>query len=94
MLVDPAQLLDDCERAWLEAGEPSAFEGSESVVRRTTLVLEALVAYVLLAERSDLPRDTVFTRWPACTVHAVALGAQGESTCLAQLLSEAQARVV
>ncbi|MET8112730.1 hypothetical protein [Streptomyces prasinus] len=94
MLVDPAQLLDDCERAWSEAGEPSTVGGAESVVRRTTLVLEALVAYVLLAERSGLSRDTVFTRWPACTVHAVALGAQGESTHLARLLSEAQARVI
>ncbi|MFC8422754.1 hypothetical protein ACFUN7_18065 [Streptomyces sp. NPDC057236] len=94
MLVDPAQLLDDCERAWREAGEPSAVEGMESVVRRTTLALEALVAYALLAERSGLPQATVFTRWPACTVHAVALGAQRETPSLAQVLSEARTHVV
>lgn len=94
MLVDPTQLLDDCERAWREAGEPSAAGETEPVVRRTTLVLEALVGYVLLAERSGLVRDTVFTRWPACTVHAVALGAQEKSAPLAQLLSEARAQIV
>lgn len=94
MLVDPAQLLDDCERAWREAGEPSAADGTDSVVRRTVLVLEALVAYVLLAERSGLPRDAVFTRWPACTVHAVVLSAQRENPGLADLLSEARTRVV
>ncbi|MGW1705048.1 hypothetical protein ACWCP8_05725 [Streptomyces sp. NPDC002206] len=89
MLVDPAQLLNDCERAWREAGELT-----ESVVWRTTLVTEALVAYALLADRSGMPQDTVFARWPACTVHAVALGEQGDSPGLVQLLSEAQARVV
>ncbi|MEV5801774.1 hypothetical protein [Streptomyces collinus] len=94
MLVNPAQLLDDCERAWHEAGEPSAVEEVESVVRRTMLVLEALVAYVLLAERSGLPWDAVFTRWPACTVHAVALGVRREAPGLARLLSEARASVV
>ncbi|KYK15284.1 MULTISPECIES: hypothetical protein [Streptomyces] len=94
MLVDPAQLLDDCERAWREAGAPSAVEGAESNFRRTALVLEALVAYTLLAERSGLPKDTVFTRWPACTVHAVALGAEREVPGLTHLLSEARARVV
>ncbi|MER6179772.1 hypothetical protein [Streptomyces sp. NPDC001652] len=94
MLLDPAQLLDDCERAWREAGEPAAVGGPESVVRRIRLVLEALVAYALLADRSDLPQDTVFARWPACTVHAVALGEQGDAPGLIQLLSEAQARVV
>ncbi|WP_345961548.1 hypothetical protein ABDE16_02575 [Streptomyces sp. BRB040] len=94
MLVDPAQLLDDCERAWREAGEPSAADGTDSVVRRTMLVLEALVAYVLLAERSGLQRDAVFTRWPACTVHAVALSAQGDNPGLVDLLSEARAHVV
>lgn len=94
MLVDPAQLLDDCERAWREAGEPSAFGPAESVVWRTTLVLEALVAYALFAQRSGLPRATVFARWPACTVHAVALGARREVPDLAQLLSEARERVI
>ncbi len=94
MLVDPTQLLDDCERAWREAGEPSAVDRTDSVVRRTALVMEALVAYVLFAKRSGLPWDTVFTRWPACTVHAVALSTQRESPGLADLLSEARARVV
>ncbi|MES4887855.1 hypothetical protein [Streptomyces sp. NPDC096012] len=94
MLVDPAQLLDDCERAWREAGEPSRLGGTDSVTRRTTLVLDALVAYVLLAERSGVARDAVFTRWPACTVHGVALGSQGDAPGLAHLLSEARARVV
>ncbi|MFK4100421.1 hypothetical protein ACI2L1_10170 [Streptomyces sp. NPDC019531] len=94
MLVDPARLLDDCERAWREAGEPAGDGGPESVVRRTTLVMEALVAHVLLADRSSLPQDMVFARWPACTVHAVALGEQGESLRLGQLLSEARARIV
>ncbi|GLW50111.1 hypothetical protein Stsp02_57720 [Streptomyces sp. NBRC 14336] len=91
MLVDPVRLLDDCERAWREAGEPSPGAGPESVARRTALVLEALVAYVLLAARSDVPQDTVFARWPACTVHAVALGG---SVDLAHGLSEARARIV
>ncbi|WP_138430108.1 MULTISPECIES: hypothetical protein [Streptomyces] len=94
MLVDPARLLDDCERAWREAGEPAAVGGPESVVRRISLVMEALVAYVLLADRSDLPQDTVFARWPACTVHAVAHGEQGDAPGLVQLLFDARARVV
>ncbi|HZX38056.1 MAG TPA: hypothetical protein VFF37_06945 [Streptomyces sp.] len=94
MLVDPARLLDDCERAWREAGEPAGGGGPESVVRRTTLVMEALMAYALLADRAGLPRDAVFARWPACTIHAVTLGEQRESLSLGQLLSEARARVV
>ncbi|MFB6770486.1 hypothetical protein [Streptomyces sp. NPDC056337] len=94
MLVDPAQLLDDCERAWREAGEPSSVGGEDSVAPRTTLVLQALIAYVLLAERAGLERDVVFTRWPACTVHGVTLGSQGDAPGLARTLSEARARVV
>lgn len=94
MLVDPAQLLDDCERAWREAGEPSAVDAADSVVRRSTLVLEALVAYVLLAERSGLARDVVFTRWPACTVHGVAFGSQADTPGFAHMLAETHTRVV
>ncbi|MFI6358301.1 hypothetical protein ACIBJF_38110 [Streptomyces sp. NPDC050743] len=94
MLVDPTQLLDDCERAWREAGEPSAVGGTQDAVRRTTLVLEALVAYRLLADHCDLPADTVFTRWPACTIHAVALGAQSETPDIAQLVSQARTHVL
>ncbi|WP_435614516.1 hypothetical protein [Streptomyces coelicoflavus] len=94
MLVDPAQLLDDCERAWSEAGEPSAGDGADSVVRRTTLVLEALVAHVLLAERSSLAHEVVFTRWPACTVHGVAFGSQTGTPGFANMLAEARRRVV
>jgi hypothetical protein len=94
MLVDPTQLLDDCERAWREAGEPSAVGGTQTAVMRTTLVLEALVAYRLLADHSGLPADTVFTRWPACTVHAVALGAPSGGRDIAQLVSQARAHVL
>ncbi|MBD9730589.1 hypothetical protein IGX29_01910 [Streptomyces sp. H28] len=94
MLVDPAQLLDDCERAWREAGEPSAADAADCVVRRSTLVLEALVAYVLLAERSGLARDVVFTRWPACTVHGVTFGSQAGTPGFAHMLAEAHTRVV
>lgn len=94
MLVDPARLLDDCERAWREAGEPASVGGPDSAVRRITLVVEALVAHALLADRSDLPQDTVFTLWPACTAHAVAYGEQDDSPGLARLLSEARARAV
>ncbi|MCX5072343.1 hypothetical protein OHA84_29540 [Streptomyces sp. NBC_00513] len=94
MLVDPARLLDDCERAWREAGEPTAVGETDPVVRRIALVVEALVAHALLADQSDLPPDLVFARWPACTVHAVALGDQGHSPGLARLLSDARERVI
>ncbi|WP_435208422.1 hypothetical protein [Streptomyces sp. bgisy034] len=91
MLVDPTQLLDDCERAWREAGEPSVGEVEPAVAGRTALVLEALVAYWLLADHSDLPRETVFARWPACAVHTVALADGPE---LPRLVAEARARVL
>ncbi|MGX1311030.1 hypothetical protein RKD24_001149 [Streptomyces calvus] len=91
MLVDPTQLLDDCERAWREAGEPSAGAVEPVAAVRTALVLEALVAYRLLADHSDLPRDTVFARWPACAVHTVALADGSE---LPRLVAEAHARVL
>ncbi|MFG2744044.1 hypothetical protein ACGFY0_28810 [Streptomyces chartreusis] len=94
MLVDPTRLLDDCERAWREAGEPLADGVEKAIVVRTTLVLEALVAYRLFADHSDLAPDTVFARWPACVVHAVALGDQGDGPDLAGLMAEARARVV
>ncbi|MEU3981748.1 hypothetical protein AB0F77_16865 [Streptomyces sp. NPDC026672] len=91
MLVDPTQLLDDCERAWREAGEPPAGGLEPAAAVRTALVLEALVAYRLLADHSDLPRDTVFARWPACAVHTVALAGGPE---LPRLVAEAHARVL
>ncbi|AOR31058.1 hypothetical protein BFF78_08400 [Streptomyces fodineus] len=91
MLVDPTQLLDDCERAWREAGEPPAGGLEPAAAVRTALVLEALVAYRLLADHSDLPRDTVFARWPACAVHTVALADGPELPCL---VAEAHARVL
>ncbi|MFH8869441.1 hypothetical protein [Streptomyces griseus] len=91
MLVDPTQLLDDCERAWREAGEPPAGAVEPVAAVRTTLVLEALVAYRLFADHSDLPRNTVFTRWPACAVHTVALADGSE---LPRLVAEAHARVL
>ncbi|PKA37642.1 hypothetical protein, partial [Streptomyces sp. SM8] len=91
MLVDPTQLLDDCERAWREAGEPSVGAVEPVAAVRTALVLEALVAYRLLADHSDLPRDTVFARWPACAVHSVALADGPE---LPRLVAEAYARVL
>ncbi|MEU6879977.1 hypothetical protein [Streptomyces sp. NPDC046712] len=91
MLVDPTRLLDDCERAWREAGEPPAGAVEPVAAVRTALVLEALVAYRLLADHSDLPRDTVFARWPACAVHTVALADGPE---LPRLVAEARARVL
>ncbi|MFD4586590.1 hypothetical protein [Streptomyces sp. NPDC058434] len=91
MLVDPTQLLDDCERAWREAGEPPAGGREPAAAVRNALVLEALVAYRLLADHSDLPRDTVFARWPACVVHTVALAGGPE---LPRLVAEARARVL
>lgn len=91
MLVDPTQLLDDCERAWREAGEPSAGAVEPVAAVRTALVLEALVAYRLLADHSDLPRDTVFARWPACAVHTVALADGPE---LPRLVAKARARML
>ncbi|MFD8664811.1 hypothetical protein ACFV1U_05355 [Streptomyces microflavus] len=91
MLVDPTQLLDDCERAWREAGEPGVGSAEPAAAVRTALVLEALVAYRLLADHSDLPRDTVFARWPACAVHTVALT---DGPQLPRLVVEAHARVL
>ncbi|MFE7956343.1 hypothetical protein [Streptomyces sp. NPDC057413] len=91
MLVDPTQLLDDCERGWREAGEPFAGAVEPTAAGRTALVLEALVAYRLLADHSGLPRDTVFARWPACAVHTVALADRPE---LPRLVAEAHARVL
>lgn len=91
MLVDPTQLLDDCERAWREAGEPSAGAVEPVAAVRTALVLEALVAYRLLADHSDLPRDTVFARWPACAVHSVA---RADGSEFPRLVAEARARVL
>ncbi|MFE4825527.1 hypothetical protein [Streptomyces sp. NPDC056672] len=91
MLIDPTRLLDDCERAWREAGEPPAGVVEPAAAVRTALVLEALVAYRLLADHSDLPRDTVFARWPACAVHTVALADGSE---LPRLVAEAHARVL
>lgn len=91
MLVDPTRLLDDCERAWREAGEPPAGAVEPVAAVRTALVLEALVAYRLLADHSDLPRDTVFARWPACAVHTVALADGPQLPCL---VAEAHARVL
>ncbi|MFE6284252.1 hypothetical protein [Streptomyces sp. NPDC057877] len=91
MLVDPTRLLDDCERAWREAGEPPVGGPEPVAAVRTALVLEALVAYRLLADHSDLPRDTVFARWPACAVHTVALT---DGPQLARLVADARARVL
>jgi hypothetical protein len=94
MLVDPTQLLDDCERAWRKAGEPPAAGAEGAVEQRVLLVLEALVAYQLLADRACLPKDTVFTRWPACTVHAVAFGGRVAACDITELVSQARARVL
>lgn len=49
------------------------------------------MAYRLLADHSDLPRDTVFARWPACAVHTVALADGPE---LPRLVAKARARVL
>ncbi|MFE2578952.1 hypothetical protein [Streptomyces sp. NPDC059378] len=72
MLVDPTTLLDDCERAWRAWGQPPSLEVLALEDHRMSLVLDALVAYQLVARCSELPTETVARTWPACVAGAVA----------------------
>ncbi|MEE1752983.1 hypothetical protein [Streptomyces sp. SP18CS02] len=94
MLVDPAELLDDCEQVWRTSGHPPVLGALTAEPRRMALVLDALVAYQLLARSEGLTEDTVFRRWPACTVGTVAHAGRDGAVMLAQQVSKARQRVL
>lgn len=72
MLIDPVELLDDCERMWSAMPPDEARQATPGLVHRTGLVIEALMAYALLARAAGLDEGVVADRWPACTVRAAA----------------------
>jgi hypothetical protein len=92
--IGARELLDESERLWLSDTDSALREApSPGSTARMRLVLESLAAYVRLLRDHDAHVDplTVFRRWPACTVVALARLAGGAEDRVA--VEEAFARI-
>ncbi len=92
--IGARELLDESERLWLSDTDAALRAApSPGSTARMRLVLEALAAYLRLLRDHDEHADslTVFRRWPACTVVALARLAAGAEDEVA--VNEALSRI-
>ena len=82
--VGAKQLLDDSERLWAaDLHRALHCDGTPGSRHRRALALEALAAYVRLAESAGAAPAVAFRRWPACTTVALAAIAAAAGTKVA-----------